>query len=75
VKIPRKKAYIGRIVQQEYAMIETTYRFSLFALYQFALFAGILLMPVALAARHVGLTIPVGEFVESIGEAYEQAAR
>jgi hypothetical protein len=56
-------------------MIETTYRFSLFALYQFALFAGILLMPVALAARHVGLTIPVGEFVESIGEAYEQAAR
>lgn len=56
-------------------MIETTYRFSLFALYQFALLLGILLMPIALAARHVGLTIPVGEVVESVGEAYERVAR
>ena len=56
-------------------MIESTYRIGLFTLYQFALVVGILLMPVALAARQLGLSLPVGEFVDRLGERYEQAAQ
>jgi hypothetical protein len=56
-------------------MFETTYRLGLFTLYQFALVFGIVLMPVALLARRVGLTLPVGEVVDAVGDAYEQAAQ
>jgi hypothetical protein len=55
-------------------MFETTYRLGLFTLYQFALVFGILLMPIALLARRAGVTLPVGELVDAVGNAYEQAA-
>ena len=53
-------------------MIETTYRVGLLALYQFAVFVGILLMPLALLARRVGITLPVGRVVKTLDDAYAE---
>jgi hypothetical protein len=55
-------------------MIETTYRAGLLVAYQFAVFVGILLMPVALLARQVGVTLPIGRLVRALDEAYVDAA-
>ncbi len=55
-------------------MIETTYRVGLLVAYQFAVFVGILLMPVALLARRAGVTLPIGNFVQTLDEAYTRAA-
>ena len=55
-------------------MIETTYRAGLLAAYQFAVFVGILLMPIALLARRVGVTLPVGRLVEQLDAAYTEVA-
>ncbi|WP_199174905.1 hypothetical protein [Halegenticoccus soli] len=55
-------------------MFESLYRFSLFALYQFAVVVGILLLPLALVARRAGLPFPVGRLVETLGTAYENAS-
>lgn len=54
-------------------MIEAFQRTTLFALYQFAVVLGIVLMPLALVARQVGVTLPVGRFIDTVGEAYENA--
>lgn len=53
-------------------MIETTYRVGLLALYQFAVFVGILLMPLALLARRAGITLPIGQVVETLDNAYTE---
>lgn len=45
---------------------------AVFVLYQLSLFAGILLLPVALALRQVGLTLPIHRAVDRFGEAYER---
>jgi len=55
-------------------MIETTYRAGLLVAYQFAVFLGILMMPVALLARRVGVTLPVGRLVRTLDAAYSEAA-
>jgi hypothetical protein len=55
-------------------MIETAYRAGLLAAYQFAVFVGILLMPVALVARRMGVTLPIGRLVETLDTAYSEAA-
>ena len=55
-------------------MIETTYRAGLLVAYQFAVFVGIMLMPVALLARRMGVTLPVGRVVEVLDDAYSNAA-
>lgn len=52
-------------------MIETAYRFSLFALYQFTVALGILLFPVAILANRVGVELPLGQVVARLGTAYE----
>lgn len=52
-------------------MIETAYRLSLFALYQFTIALGILLFPLALLARHAGVEFPLGRVVARLGTAYE----
>jgi len=49
------------------------YRTTLLALYQFSLLLGILMMPLALVARKVGLTLPVHRLVARLGDAYERA--
>jgi hypothetical protein len=54
-------------------MIETTYRAGLLVVYQFAVFVGIVLMPVALLARQVGVTLPVGHLVQTLDDAYTNA--
>jgi len=46
-----------------------------FVLYQISLFAGIVLLPVALAARRVGLALPVHRAVDRLESAYEHTKR
>jgi hypothetical protein len=55
-------------------MIETAYRGTLLALYQFSILLGILLLPVALVARQAGLRMPMDRVIERLDEAYENAA-
>ena len=50
------------------------HRTLLFAAYQAALLVGIVTFPLALAAERAGLSLPVGRFVERLGEAHERAA-
>lgn len=45
-----------------------------FVLYQLTLMLGILMMPVALFARRLGVSLPVGRLVEAAGTAYERAS-
>ena len=54
-------------------MLNAMQRSVTFALYQFTLALGILLMPVALLARRAGLHLPVDRAVEATGAAYERA--
>ena len=55
-------------------MIVTAYRTGLLVAYQVAVFVGILLMPVALLARRVGVTLPVGRLVRQLDHAYTEVA-
>lgn len=52
-------------------MFDRTRRTTLFVAYQLTIMLGILTMPIALALRRVGLTIPLHKVVESIERAYE----
>lgn len=54
-------------------MTSRVHRAMLFALYQLCLVAGIAAMPVAIAARQAGVTLPVHRVLASVGEAYESA--
>lgn len=54
-------------------MTSRVHRATLFALHQLCLMIGIAMMPVAIAARQAGLTLPVHRLLASIGEAYEDA--
>jgi hypothetical protein len=55
-------------------MIETAHRAGLLVAYQFAVFLGILLMPAALLARRMGVTLPIGRIVRSLDDAYAEAS-
>jgi hypothetical protein len=55
-------------------MMDGLYRTSLFALYQLTLVAGIALMPLALAGRRLGVTLPLGNVVDALGRRYDDAA-
>jgi hypothetical protein len=46
-------------------------RATLFALYQLTIIVGIVLLPVSLVTRRLGLTPPAGDVVETLGETYE----
>ena len=50
------------------------HRTLLFAAYQAALLVGIVTFPLALVTERAGLSLPVGRFVERLGEAHERAA-
>ena len=54
-------------------MITTLRRASLFALYQLTVLTGIALLPLALAARRFGVSVPIGRVVDAVGAAYEHA--
>ena len=49
-------------------------RATLFALYQLSILAGIALLPVSVVTRRLGLTLPAGRIVASLGETYENAS-
>ena len=54
-------------------MIRTAYRWTLFALYQLVVAVGIVLMPVAVATRKLGVTVPLHRLVETLADAYQGA--
>jgi len=56
-------------------MLEPLYRAGAFAAYQITLAVGIVLMPLALLARRLGVTIPLGELVAATGQAYDRMRR
>jgi len=55
-------------------MIETVSRLTVFALYQLTVVFGILLLPVALVARRLGISLPIGELIDRLESAYDQTA-
>ena len=55
-------------------MIEMASRLTVFALYQITDLFGILLVPVALAARRLGIQLPIGDLIERLDAAYDQTA-
>ena len=52
-------------------MIETVSRFTTFALYQLTVLLGIVLLPVALATRRLGVQPPVASLLDRLEAAYE----
>ncbi|WP_185903228.1 hypothetical protein [Halonotius terrestris] len=52
-------------------MIQTVSRFTAFALYQLTVLLGIVLLPVALAARRVGLQLPVATLLDKMDATQE----
>jgi hypothetical protein len=53
--------------------MERAYRATLLVLYQMTLLAGIVMLPLAMAARRVGLRLPVDRAIERLRERYEKA--
>jgi len=54
-------------------MASRLYTATLFALYQFTLLAGIVLMPVALVTKRLGIRLPIDRAVATLNDAYEQS--
>ncbi|SDK24708.1 hypothetical protein [Natronorubrum texcoconense] len=52
-------------------MISRVFRATLFALYQLCIVIGIAAMPLAMAARQAGVTIPVHRMLETVEAVYE----
>lgn len=46
---------------------------TMFALYQLCIVIGIIAMPLAIAARQMGVNLPVHRLIEVVGGAYENA--
>lgn len=55
-------------------MRHSLYRFAVLTAYQFAIVAGIAVMPVALVTSRFGVTPRVDPLVERLGTAYENAS-
>ncbi|NGM71026.1 hypothetical protein G6M89_18790 [Natronolimnobius sp. AArcel1] len=54
-------------------MISRVYRATLFALYQLCIVVGITMMPLAIAARQAGFTLPIHRLLENVEDAYTAA--
>ncbi|MFC6767273.1 hypothetical protein [Natrinema soli] len=54
-------------------MISRAYHATLFALYQLCIVIGIAAMPLAIAARQAGFTLPIHRILANVEEAYENA--
>ncbi|MDQ2049070.1 hypothetical protein RBH26_01090 [Natronolimnohabitans sp. A-GB9] len=52
-------------------MISRVYRATLFALYQLCIVIGIVAMPLAIAARQAGITLPIHRLLANVEDAYE----
>ena len=55
-------------------MIDTAFRLTAFALYQLTVAFGILMLPIALLARRVGVQLPIRDLLIATESAYERAA-
>jgi hypothetical protein len=55
-------------------MAPSPYRATVFVLYQLSIVVGIVFLPIALVANRVGITLPIGEFLDRLDTAYERAA-
>ena len=49
------------------------YQLGVFALYQFSLLLGIFMLPIALAVRRLGISLPLHRVLMRLDEAYEHA--
>jgi hypothetical protein len=56
-------------------MFDSLSRAGAFAAYQISLAVGIALLPFALFARRLGVTLPVGDLVAAAVRAYDRAGR
>lgn len=54
-------------------MKSRVYHATLFALYQLCIMTGIIAMPLALAARQAGVTLPIHRLLARVETAYENA--
>lgn len=63
--------YSDGLATGEVPMLAPVRRATLFALYQLSVLTGIALLPVALAARQLGVPIPIHRVVETLQNAYE----
>ncbi|MFC4543604.1 hypothetical protein ACFO5R_16890 [Halosolutus amylolyticus] len=54
-------------------MKSRVYRATLFALYQLCIAIGIVALPLAIATRQVGFTLPLHRLIETVGAAHEAA--
>lgn len=54
-------------------MKSRAYYATMFALYQLCIAVGIAAMPLAIAARQAGFTLPLHRLLTNVGEAYEDA--
>lgn len=54
-----------------YRMITRLYHAALFALYQTTVAVGLCMLPIAVAMKRVGLTLPVHRLIESAERIYE----
>ncbi|NKE36213.1 hypothetical protein GWG54_10365 [Natronococcus sp. JC468] len=51
------------------------YHATLFALYQLSIVVGIFVMPLAMATRQAGYTLPIHRLIETVGEAYDDVSQ
>lgn len=56
-------------------MAKSLYRVLVLALYQFSIVLGIALLPVALVANRVGISLPIGRLVDRLDTAYERMSK
>ncbi len=56
-------------------MKSRAHRATLFALYQLCIVIGIVAMPVAIAARQAGITLPLHRLLANVADAYEASQR
>jgi hypothetical protein len=54
-------------------MVSRLHTAALFALYQLTLFAGIVLLPLAMVTQRLGVPLPVDRAVATLNDAYEQS--
>ena len=55
-------------------MTNVLHRTILFALYQLSLALGILLLPLAIVFKQVGIMLPIHRLVDTLGRAYDRAS-
>ncbi|MGM0606663.1 MAG: hypothetical protein ACQETB_13460 [Halobacteriota archaeon] len=54
-------------------MIESATRLTMFTLYQLTVALGIVMLPIAVVARHVGVNLPIRNAIEATETAYHNA--